>query len=280
MQDTTTATSVKSPKRKRDSTSEHTLPYSPKAVRLRTDLSPSVSGAVSTGNESPRTTVAGQMQALRLGHELASPLAETQSPERPVSIKASHAFQNGAERPRISSSSDTTASEIHPSFADAAVTPPRIPSTPRLKPVTPSPARTISPLPRARRKSPPPPPRSPSPSPLPDSLGTEFLSTSELSRSSNSPPPSPPSALEVENLGLNGIGFRPTPAMAYARAQRRKQQLAEWKSREAREARQRRSELRRKRDETLGDGPVRGLSMEREGGLEEMKVRRVRFVEG
>lgn len=68
--------------------------------------------------------------------------------------------------------------------------------------------------------------------------------------------------------------------MAYARAQRRKQQVAEWKSREAREARQRRSELRRKRDENLGERSLRGLSMERDGSMEEMKVRRVRFVEG
>jgi len=45
--------------------------------------------------------------------------------------------------------------------------------------------------------------------------------------------------------GINGIGFRPTPAMAYARSQRRKQQVNEWKAREAREARQRRIERRR-----------------------------------
>ncbi|KAK6416712.1 hypothetical protein LTR81_009728 [Elasticomyces elasticus] len=45
--------------------------------------------------------------------------------------------------------------------------------------------------------------------------------------------------------GINGIGFKPTPAMAYARSQRRKQQVNEWKAREAREARQRRIEKRR-----------------------------------
>jgi len=45
--------------------------------------------------------------------------------------------------------------------------------------------------------------------------------------------------------GINGIGFKPTPAMARARADRRKQQLAEYKSREAREARAKRSEKRR-----------------------------------
>lgn len=45
--------------------------------------------------------------------------------------------------------------------------------------------------------------------------------------------------------GINGIGFRPTPAMAYARSQKRKQQVEGWRAREAREARQRRIERRR-----------------------------------
>ncbi|KAA8566667.1 hypothetical protein EYC84_009204 [Monilinia fructicola] len=45
--------------------------------------------------------------------------------------------------------------------------------------------------------------------------------------------------------GINGIGFRPTPAIAYARIEKRKQQMADYRSREAREARARRSERRR-----------------------------------
>ncbi|KAK5130813.1 hypothetical protein LTR08_001647 [Meristemomyces frigidus] len=48
-----------------------------------------------------------------------------------------------------------------------------------------------------------------------------------------------------DGLGINGIGFKPTPAMAYARSQKRKQQVNEWRAREAREARQRRFERRR-----------------------------------
>ncbi|KZF24568.1 hypothetical protein L228DRAFT_245530 [Xylona heveae TC161] len=47
-----------------------------------------------------------------------------------------------------------------------------------------------------------------------------------------------------DGVGLNGVGFRPTPSIAYARAQKRKQQIADWRNREAREARQRRSERR------------------------------------
>ncbi|USW59383.1 hypothetical protein Slin15195_G127020 [Septoria linicola] len=46
--------------------------------------------------------------------------------------------------------------------------------------------------------------------------------------------------------GINGIGFRPTPAIAYARSQKRRQQVEGWKAREAREARQRRMDRRRR----------------------------------
>lgn len=53
------------------------------------------------------------------------------------------------------------------------------------------------------------------------------------------------SALGDDGEGINGIGFRPTAAVAYARKQKRKQQVNEWKTREAREARQKRFERRR-----------------------------------
>ncbi|KAF7451555.1 hypothetical protein PtrM4_069590 [Pyrenophora tritici-repentis] len=48
-----------------------------------------------------------------------------------------------------------------------------------------------------------------------------------------------------DGTGLNGIGFKPTPALAYARSQKRRQQLNEWKLREMRDARAKRSERRR-----------------------------------
>lgn len=47
-----------------------------------------------------------------------------------------------------------------------------------------------------------------------------------------------------DGYGINGVGFRPTPQTAEARLQRRKKQIADWKSREAREQRQKRSERR------------------------------------
>lgn len=49
-----------------------------------------------------------------------------------------------------------------------------------------------------------------------------------------------PAFPEDDGLGINGVGFRPTPQMAYARKQKRRQQVSEWKAREAREARQKR----------------------------------------
>lgn len=72
-----------------------------------------------------------------------------------------------------------------------------------------------------------------------------------------------------DGYGINGIGFKPTPAIAWARSQKRKQQLADYKNREAREARQRRNERRR--------GGSREISADR---LEnEKKSAKVRFGE-
>lgn len=58
--------------------------------------------------------------------------------------------------------------------------------------------------------------------------------------------------------GMNGIGFKPTPQIAYARAQARRRQVAEWKHREAREARARRAEARKR-------GMVARADAERDG---------------
>lgn len=50
-----------------------------------------------------------------------------------------------------------------------------------------------------------------------------------------------------DGYGINGIGFLPTPAVANARAKHRKRQIADWKPREAKEARQR-VQMRRGKD--------------------------------
>ncbi|KXX75681.1 hypothetical protein MMYC01_208394 [Madurella mycetomatis] len=79
-----------------------------------------------------------------------------------------------------------------------------------------------------------------------------------------------PDDSDDDGTGINGIGFKPTPAIAYARTVRRKQQLAEYRKREEREARAKRSQRRR-------GSPARGL-MEIKG-KGKMDRRRVRFLE-
>ncbi|KAK5661821.1 hypothetical protein OQA88_9923 [Cercophora sp. LCS_1] len=77
-----------------------------------------------------------------------------------------------------------------------------------------------------------------------------------------------PDDSDDDGTGINGIGFKPTPAIAYARTVKRKQQLAEYRKREEREARAKRSQRRR-------GSPVPGL-VELKGTVER---RRVRFME-
>ncbi|KAH7395507.1 hypothetical protein BKA64DRAFT_708901 [Cadophora sp. MPI-SDFR-AT-0126] len=77
-----------------------------------------------------------------------------------------------------------------------------------------------------------------------------------------------PTDPDDDGEGINGIGFRPTPAEAYARTQKRRQQMAEYKNREAREARKMRSERRR------------GSEMSKASKEEQETARRVRFLEG
>ncbi|KXJ90188.1 hypothetical protein Micbo1qcDRAFT_164710, partial [Microdochium bolleyi] len=61
-----------------------------------------------------------------------------------------------------------------------------------------------------------------------------------------------PEDKDDDGTGINGIGFRPSAAVAHQRAQKRRQQLAEYKKREESEARARRNQRRR---ETLGAPP-------------------------
>jgi hypothetical protein len=75
-----------------------------------------------------------------------------------------------------------------------------------------------------------------------------------------------PSDPEDDGEGINGIGFKPTLAEARARAERRRQQMAEYKSREMKEARAKRSERRR------GSASITT-------GSKEEAARRVRFSE-
>ena len=170
-------------------------------------------------------------------------------------------------------------------------TPALPPPTPFLKPSAPPIARTISPLPSHRLSTPPSatPTHSMSISPTPSARSLchcdspPALKKTHLPIRPHSPPPPVTTAPDDDafddtTLGLTGVGFRPSPAAAYARAQRRKQQVADWKSREAREARQRRSERRRASAVSLAEAAADAVGGEMGMGGEER--RRVRFVEG
>ncbi|KAL3462988.1 hypothetical protein BJX64DRAFT_257946 [Aspergillus heterothallicus] len=102
---------------------------------------------------------------------------------------------------------------------------PRKPSTsPRKNRTTPIPVKA-----RIGRKSPP-----------PSGEADEDLLTWNDSEITGHNPTDP----DDDGYGINGIGFKPTAAIAWARAQKRQKQVTEWKSREAREARERRRERR------------------------------------
>ncbi|KAI3394123.1 hypothetical protein diail_3206 [Diaporthe ilicicola] len=75
-----------------------------------------------------------------------------------------------------------------------------------------------------------------------------------------------------DGVGINGIGFKPTPAIAYARTMKRKQQLAEYKKREEREARARRSSRRR-------GSPDRAPKLQRQETGQTESARKVRFTD-
>jgi hypothetical protein len=79
-----------------------------------------------------------------------------------------------------------------------------------------------------------------------------------------------------DGTGLNGIGFKPTPAIAYARSQKRRQQLNEWKARETREARAKRHDRRRR---GIGGTASREATVECEVATKEvdMEKRSVKF---
>lgn len=70
-----------------------------------------------------------------------------------------------------------------------------------------------------------------------------------------------------DGTGINGIGFKPTPALAHARTMKRRQQMAEYRKREESDARAKRSQRRR------------GASDIATGPGEKSPSRKVRFID-
>ncbi|KAM3456787.1 hypothetical protein MY3296_001445 [Beauveria thailandica] len=63
-----------------------------------------------------------------------------------------------------------------------------------------------------------------------------------------------PDDKDDDGTGINGIGFRPTPAIAHARSLKRRQQITEYRKREESEARSRRNQRRREGEVPSGIG--------------------------
>ncbi|PYH63564.1 uncharacterized protein BO88DRAFT_409114 [Aspergillus vadensis CBS 113365] len=198
------------------------------------------------GRYSPRALVAGRLGRLAIrGDQFSTspvPYGVDQGIVAHTAQSGNWPTSDGDSHESNALSEANTAMEISPSpgklsdFAEATQSPET--------------AKTGSPSPRKRRST---------PSPRKKKLPT----TSSTMRSRSASPPlitdtaeNPltwhdseitghnPTDPTDDGYGLNGIGFKPTAAMAWARSERRKKQVAEWRSREAREAREKRRERR------------------------------------
>jgi hypothetical protein len=248
----------------------------------------------SPDTSSPRTAVANSLSDLNLRN---LHLEHQQSPRKRV--RTSSLEPEGTSAPRVNGVNHVTTHQGREidavrilgdkPLADVAAEVSDLQSaltsnTPALPPVLSSTLppphaarRKISPKPKLKRKGSPPPP-TPSTN-LEEDVFTwqEHEITGHLMMDADD-----------DGTGINGIGFRPTAAIAYARSQKRKQQLSEWKARESKEARQARGERRRKLDGEISTEPSfsgglvassNGADRSFEGGTDGgIKRRSVRFV--
>ena len=248
-----------SPKRKR---SISAIDTSPSVVRLRTtdplDQTTFENDFASEG--SPRTAVAGHLQNLDLDRQhqsttpdLSRPFGEDMTPN-----SGSGADEETEDHNLIhSQGSDNTPIRAATGTFDRQNTtlqkfPTEIPETPRMYPIVPT-------------STGPPPSRTSNKSPIPSS-STLWWTDQEITGHNPTDPTD-------DGYGINGVGFIPTPAIANARAERRKRQVAEWKNREAKEARQKRSDRRRRKEAEAENLAAAVGSMGADEG------RKVRFLE-
>lgn len=192
------------------------------------------------GSDSPRSAVAGYLGHLEIYEDALRP----QSQSRPTATDSDSPFpsqMDGDKSPTMHITSpspcgellgnntplpgtDPERDEVHPPAQKKgrACTSPT--SSPKAK-------RSCTPQPAFKRRSKSPPLRSNSEdNPL-------TWSDSEITGHLGTDP-------NDDGYGINGLGFKPTPAVAWARSERRKRQIAEWKNREASEARLARRERR------------------------------------
>jgi hypothetical protein len=271
-----------SPKRKREQPPP--IPLLNTALRPASTPPPRESPAPSSGADSPRNAVADQLRGMTIAATSAIPMSPLTPTDDVIRKKPKldemrmdssicldkHAATSKMQAQRKGSELDTIA-VLH------RLDPAReIPETPQSQP------RILTDI--ASFAQPTAFVSSPGPASLKQSTKNsqksraQSLSSSHLRPLNRSPSP-PPSALtwhdneitghlvnpstdpDDDGTGLNGIGFRPTPAIAYARSQKRRQQLNEWKARETREARAKRHDRRRR---GVGGSVSRETTVERE----------------
>ena len=283
-----------SPKRKRET---EDIAGSPRgAMRPRTDLPVRSLEDEFSEPQSPRTNVSNQLQSLQIldsqiplldfgrKHEDLDRVNRGLSSSKVGNLGCDNmttARTKGPKQVTLEDSAYTISTSTRLDVSSTLTTNPEPPSTPTLHPISPldPTARTISPLPTTAVP--------PAISPLPRGTPPPTAESHTIPHSL-SPRSSPPASISElvwqeseitghspddptdDGYGINGIGFRPTAAMAQARTRRRRQQVAEWKSREAREARQRRMDRRRGSDNDSGHANNDGSGVV---GTEERKVR-------
>jgi hypothetical protein len=266
-----------SPKRKRDE-----KPHSPqqRVTSRRLDTLPeklmSSSGEdIETGVETPRSRVAhsfGELQIEGTGgvrkQVKSAQNGVKEIPETPQVSSNIVSGPTGAIRFDMKAAFGSQQNNIIFTGANSTSAPTTLTTTLPSRPSHKLPASPPSPDPPPQQFSPAPsPPVTPmtSPSQEPPSLHWE---ESEITGHNPSDP-------DDDGEGINGVGFKPTAAIARARSERRRKQLADYKSREdkeARDARAKRAALRRRKGSE-------GVAVKTEESQVSEKERRVRFSE-
>jgi hypothetical protein len=216
-----------SPKRKRGaSDSIENSPYgSPRVSRIATALSedPCAQDLDERSDRqdggSPSSRVTGQLRTLGLEGSFVRQISFTD---------AGHAKKRFAQAGKERTSQNPVDEVYHEAQCDSSCE--VFPASENLAPESSTSSFAITDRPRVHSRSP----------PL-DGIPEDNSMTWHHSEITGHNPTDP----SDDGYGINGIGFRPTPAIAWARSQKRKQQLADYRNREAKEARQRRSERRR-----------------------------------
>lgn len=276
-----------SPKRKRDQPPPAArLPLLNTALAIRPAPTPPRNSPPPSGDaDSPRTLVADQLRDMNIAWTAAIPMSPltptdngvhkkpkldairadngtslhtaTEEEERVISPKKSNTLDTIAVLPRFAASREipetpqASQPRMLPDIASFAQSTPFVSAPnctalhhPEPKDISCAKNASSHTQPRARKSLSPPP-------------STLTWKDSEITGHLADPSTDP----DDDGTGLNGIGFKPTPALAYARSQKRRQQLNEWRLRETREARAKRSERRRR---GVHGTPSRETTVERE----------------